>query len=353
MAPVFSDALIEADERPSSGEIRYRVALLTGCVQDLVFPTLNRDTADVLLANGCQVHTPPVQPCCGSLHAHNGERELARLLARRLIDLLPPDRYDAIITNAGGCGSHLRHYAPLLSDDSAYAARARLWDTKIRDVHEWLVAIGYRSPEAGPFDVATTVTYHDSCHLAHGQRVVSEPRTILGSMRGVRMVELPEANWCCGSAGIYNITQPEQSDKLLDRKVRHISETQRRWWRRPTPAVICRSSAASNAAGTLSRSERRCRFWPAPIGTKRPSSGQCRRTGQTSLCIRVNMGFWALLDLDTHIDKGSKNEALIDDLSPLRLAVAVHAAHGLGSGLPRLQPRPKGPARSRLLEATR
>jgi len=225
VAPVFSDALIKTDERPSSGEIRYRVALLTGCVQDLVFPTLNRDTADVLLANGCQVHTPPVQPCCGSLHAHNGERELARLLARRLIDLLPPDRYDAIITNAGGCGSHLRHYAPLLSDDSAYAARARLWDTKVRDVHEWLVAIGYRSPEAGPFDAATTVTYHDSCHLAHGQRVVSEPRTILRSMRGVKMVELPEASWCCGSAGIYNITQPEQSDKLLDRKVRHIAET--------------------------------------------------------------------------------------------------------------------------------
>ena len=225
MAPVFSDALIAADERPRSGEVGYRVALLTGCVQDLVFPTLNRDTADVLLANGCQVHTPPVQPCCGSLHAHNGERELARSLARAMIDLLPPERYDAIITNAGGCGSHLRHYGPLLSDDQAYASKARQWDAKVRDVHEWLVAIGYRPADASPFDGTTVVTYHDSCHLAHGQRVVSEPRAILRSLKGLTLVELPESNWCCGSAGIYNITQPEQSDKLLERKVRHISET--------------------------------------------------------------------------------------------------------------------------------
>jgi glycolate oxidase iron-sulfur subunit len=222
MAAAFSNALIAPQERPH-GDARYRVALLTGCVQDLVFPDVNRDTADVLLANGCVVDTPPVQPCCGSLHAHNGERELARTLARRMIDLIPPDRYDAIITNAGGCGSHLRHYFPLLSDDDQYAARARAWDGKVRDIHEWLVAIDYRRPLAPP--LTASVTYHDSCHLAHGQKVTGQPRMVLRELPGVSVVDLPESAWCCGSAGIYNITQPEQSDKLLHRKVRNVLGT--------------------------------------------------------------------------------------------------------------------------------
>ncbi len=123
----FRTALIAPHEQPA-GPARYRVAMLTGCVQDLVFPDVNRDTVDVLLANGCAVDTPAVQPCCGSLHAHNGDLRRARALARRMIDLFPPDRYDAIISNAGGCGSHLRHYGPLLAHDAAYRDRARLWD---------------------------------------------------------------------------------------------------------------------------------------------------------------------------------------------------------------------------------
>ena len=139
---------------------RYRVALLTGCIQDLVFSDVNRDTADVLLANGCAVDTPPLQPCCGSLHAHNGELDLARELARRMIDLFPPGRYDAIVTNAGGCGSHLRHYGHLLEDDPRYRDEARAWDAKLKDVHEWLVQIGCRAPSASPF--AHTCGHHVS-----------------------------------------------------------------------------------------------------------------------------------------------------------------------------------------------
>src|SRR5262245_56669616 len=137
VARAFSNRLIARYEAPS-GPVRYKVALLTGCVQDLVLPDVNRDTADVLLANGGAVDTPSPQPCFGSLHAHNGELELARGQARRLIDLFPTDRYDAIITNAGGCGSHLRHYAHLLEDDPRYRESARAWDSKLRDVHEWL-----------------------------------------------------------------------------------------------------------------------------------------------------------------------------------------------------------------------
>ena len=221
IAPAFSDQLIAPQERPAS-EARYRVALLTGCVQDLVFSDLNRDTADVLLANGCAVDPPPLQPCCGSLHAHNGERELARTLARRVIDLMPPDRYDAIISNAGGCGSHLRHYGPLLHDDERYAAAARAWDAKLRDVHEWLAQVGWRPPTAAPFDVPITVAYHDSCHLAHGQRVTRQPRDVLRSLPGVSFVELTEASWCCGAAGTYAIAQPAESERLLKRKVEHV-----------------------------------------------------------------------------------------------------------------------------------
>ncbi|WP_345789197.1 (Fe-S)-binding protein [Luteolibacter sp. LG18] len=220
----FSSDLIAAAEEPAT-HARCRVALLTGCIQDLAFSSINRDTADVLLANGCSVHTQEWQPCCGSLHAHNGELGMAASLARRMIDLIPPGDYDAIITNAGGCGSHLRHYSTLLAGDHRYADRAKEWDRKVKDIHEWLVDIHPRIPTASPFETETSVTYHDSCHLAHGQKVVSQPRAILKLIPGLRYIELPEASWCCGSAGVYSITQPEQSARLQERKIGHIAGT--------------------------------------------------------------------------------------------------------------------------------
>lgn len=224
ISTAFSHELIAEFEHPR-GAPRFRVAMLTGCVQDLAFADINRDTVDVLLANGCTVHTPRVQPCCGSLLGHNGERANARQLARQLIDLLPPEDVDAIITNAGGCGSHLRHYGRLLADDPDYAPRARAWDAKLRDIHEWLVEIGFRPPLASPFRARVPVTYHDSCHLTHGQKVTRQPRQLLQDIPGIEFRELPESNWCCGSAGVYNITQPEQSEALLERKVAHIAAT--------------------------------------------------------------------------------------------------------------------------------
>ena len=209
---------------PARGIRRFRVALLAGCAQDLIFSDVNRDTAEVLAHNGCEVVTPPDQHCCGSLHAHNGEWELAQELARRNIDQFPPESFDAIISNAGGCGSHLKHYARLLSDDVRYVERARLWDAKVKDIHEWLAFTGIESPPAAgaPQQV---VTYHESCHLCHGQKVSAQPRSLLRVIPGVRLVELPEASWCCGSAGIYNLTQPEMAGQLLKRKVDHILST--------------------------------------------------------------------------------------------------------------------------------
>jgi glycolate oxidase iron-sulfur subunit len=219
----FSSQLI-APVTPPIGPKRFRVAMLTGCVQDLLFSDVNRDTVQVLAHNGCEVFTPPNQFCCGSLHGHNGELELARSLARRNIDLFPPHQFDAIISNAGGCGSHLKHYARLLHDDPHYRDRARDWDAKARDIHEWLMQIGPRPPVPGDHP-HLAVTYHESCHLSHGQKITLQPRRLLRLIPNLTLVELPESNWCCGSAGIYNITQPEMAGTLLHRKVRHIRGT--------------------------------------------------------------------------------------------------------------------------------
>ena len=222
----FSHQLIRPVERPADGKVKYRVGLLTGCVQDLVFSNINRDTVDVLLANGCEVHTPSVQFCCGSLHGHNGDPATARLLAKRNIDGFDLGGLDAIITNAAGCGSHLKKYGELLEEDAQYAERAAEWSRKCKEITEFLVEIGFRSPERGPRDVSLDrVTYHEACHLCHGQKITNQPRALLLSIPGLKLTELPESTWCCGSAGIYNILQPEMSQKLLDRKLEKIQAT--------------------------------------------------------------------------------------------------------------------------------
>ncbi len=222
MQPEFSAEQI-APMTPAFGPKRYRVAMLIGCAQDLIFSDINRDTVEVLARNGCEVVTPPEQLCCGSLHAHNGEWALAQQLARKQIQQFPPEEFDAIITNAGGCGSHLKHYRKLLADDPLYSDRAALWDQKVKDIHEWLIEIGIQPPanDAPP----QVVTYHESCHLAHGQKITAQPRQLLGAIPNLKLVELPESSWCCGSAGIYNIIQPEMANTLLDRKLAHIRTT--------------------------------------------------------------------------------------------------------------------------------
>lgn len=218
----FSDALIDETEAPS--EKRYRVGMLTGCVQDLIFSDVNRDTVDVLLANGCEVITPRSQGCCGSLHAHNGDLEQARAQARAAISSFDLESLDAIITNAAGCGSHLKHYTHLLRDDPDYSEKAKLWDQKARDINEWLVEIDFRVPESKGEEPVRT-TYHEACHLCHGQKISSQPREILNAVPGLDLVELRDATHCCGSAGVYNITQPEQAAKLQREKVERIAET--------------------------------------------------------------------------------------------------------------------------------
>jgi glycolate oxidase iron-sulfur subunit len=208
---------------PAVGPRKYRVALLAGCAQDIIFSNVNCDTAEVLARNGCEVHTPPEQSCCGSLHSHNGEMELARQLAIRNLEQFPPAQYDAIISNAGGCGSHLKHYSAMFGGDSPWKETAALWDKKVKDIHEWLIEIGVAPPSSA--QPAMRVTYHESCHLSHGQKIVAQPRQVLRSIPNLELVELPEANWCCGSAGIYNVIQPETAGKLLERKLDWIAFT--------------------------------------------------------------------------------------------------------------------------------
>lgn len=201
---------------------RARVALLTGCVQSVVFGAHNRATARVLAANGCQVVVPAEQGCCGALHAHGGDHDRALALARRTIEVFEAARAEALVVNASGCGAHLKGYGALLAGDPAWAERARRLAASVQDVAEFLA----REPLRGPLrPVELTVTYHDPCHVVHGQKVRSQPRQLLAQVPGLRVVELPEADWCCGSAGIYNLTQPEMAGRLLARKVGHVLAT--------------------------------------------------------------------------------------------------------------------------------
>jgi glycolate oxidase iron-sulfur subunit len=249
-SPDLIPAVAAGSRRPPGDGLvppTYRVGLLTGCIQDLVYSDVNRDTAAVLRANGCTVVTPPAQGCCGSLHAHNGEYEMAKDYARRLLDHFDLDSLDAIITNAAGCGSHLKHFDRLLQDDPQYAAKAQQWSHKVKDISQWLVEIDFRPPtQAG---TEARVTYHDACHLCHGQKITAQPRELLRKIPGLQMVPLTESMWCCGSAGIYNLIQPEMADKLLQRKLDHIAATGATIVATGNPGCLLQISSGLSARG--------------------------------------------------------------------------------------------------------
>ena len=208
---------------PAEGPRRARVALLTGCVQSVVFGAHNRATARVLAKNGCDVVVPDGQGCCGALNAHGGDHARALAMARSTIDTFEAAGVESVIVNTSGCGAHMKAYGHLLADDPAYAARAKRFVASVQDLAEFLA----REPLRGPLSpVPLTCTYHDPCHVVHGQKIKSEPRQLLAQIPGLRLVELAESDWCCGSAGIYNLTQPEMATRLLHRKVGHVLATQ-------------------------------------------------------------------------------------------------------------------------------
>jgi glycolate oxidase iron-sulfur subunit len=207
---------------PAAGEQRYRVAFLAGCLANVTNARLHEATVRVLQKNGCEVSIPKGQGCCGALHLHSGLREDAQRLARRNIDALENGGYDAILTNAAGCGSTLKEYGELLADDPQYAAKAHAFAAQMRDVTEFLAGIELNTAMT---PANAVVTYQDSCHLAHGQRVRTAPRKLLKAIPGVEFREMRGADICCGSAGIYNVVQNEMAMQILGSKMTSVNAT--------------------------------------------------------------------------------------------------------------------------------
>jgi glycolate oxidase iron-sulfur subunit len=212
----------EADLLPAIGERRARVGMLSGCVMSLLFGDVNDATVRVLRRNGCEVVIPKNQVCCGALNIHNGETKMAKTMARRNIDAFLASRVDAVIVNAAGCGAAMKEYGYLLREDSAYKEKAESFAERVKDASEFLAAIGLIGP-VGRMEMK--VTYQDPCHLAHGQRIRNQPRSLLSAIPGLRFVEMNGSDRCCGSAGIYNLTHPEMSQELLREKMESIDQT--------------------------------------------------------------------------------------------------------------------------------
>lgn len=207
---------------PAQGAPRARVAFFAGCMQQVAFSELNRATIRVLQANGCDVIVPAKQVCCGALDVHAGLRDVAQRLARQNLEVFLADDFDAVITNTAGCGSTLKEYELLFPDDPGTQKTAEQFRRKARDVSEFLMELGLR-PAARA--VPLRITFQDSCHLLHGQKVRHAPREILRAIPGIELIEMNLADHCCGSAGIYNLLHPEVAGELLEEKMEHARAT--------------------------------------------------------------------------------------------------------------------------------
>jgi len=219
--PFFYDQL--GTVHPAEGPRRYRVAFFAGCIANLAFARLNEATIRVLQRNGCDVVVPADQGCCGALHVHAGMRDLARELAKRNIQTFLADGFDAIVTNAAGCGSVLKEY-PLLFEEEQREVQesAKHFSSKLKDVTEFLAGIDL-NPAFAVMNIRAT--YQDPCHLGHAQRIRTAPRRLVAAIPGVQLIELKESEICCGSAGIYNVVHNQMAEQLLAAKMQRIDET--------------------------------------------------------------------------------------------------------------------------------
>jgi glycolate oxidase iron-sulfur subunit len=206
----------------TTAERRGHVALFTGCIMSTAYADVHEATIRVLNLNGYDVTLVADQGCCGALHVHAGEPDGGRALARKNIDAFASSSFDAVIVNAAGCGAALKEYGHLLKDDSAYSSRASEFSARVKDVIEFLGDAGLSVPP-GPLN--WRVTYQEPCHLAHAQRITKQPRTLLAAIPELTLIEMPESSLCCGSAGIYNLIQPEMSQQLLERKLANALST--------------------------------------------------------------------------------------------------------------------------------
>lgn len=223
LAPEISPKFFVArNQRYTASAPRYTVLLHAGCVMHVAFAHVDEATVRVLQRNDCSVLVPSKQGCCGAIAVHAGEMQFGLELAKRNIEAFEESGADYYIINAAGCGSTLKEYGHLLRDDLQWAERAARFSSRVRDVLEFLDEVGL-SPDLGTVD--EVVTYQDACHLAHAQRITAPPRRLLAQIPGVRLVEMNESSLCCGSAGIYNVTQPEMARRLGTRKAANVAAT--------------------------------------------------------------------------------------------------------------------------------
>jgi glycolate oxidase iron-sulfur subunit len=210
---------------PARGEKRYRVGIILGCVQRIFFHPVNEATVRVLTANGCEVVVPKNQNCCAALPAHQGQEERAKSLAKQTIDSFADMDLDAIVINAAGCGHTLKEYGHILADDLEYKEKAAGFAAKVKDIQEFLMEIGLTVNLSSISSDEIAVVYQDACHLLHGQKISLEPRQLLQKIPGLKLKEPIDAALCCGSAGIYNMLQPEVSEELGEQKVNNLLNT--------------------------------------------------------------------------------------------------------------------------------
>jgi glycolate oxidase iron-sulfur subunit len=217
----FSDDIIPAITTPK-GEVKYKTAFLSGCLMNVMFAEINKDTVDVLQSCDCEVFTPKDQICCGSLQAHSGDFDTAKKLAKHTIDVFSDYQFDYMISNSAGCGAFMKEYAHILHDDEQYSERARQFSKRVKDISEFLTEANL--PE-NLKNTVQSITYHDACHLAHTQKITEAPRKMIKAIPGINYQELEEASWCCGSAGTYNIVHYKESMIILERKMENIRKT--------------------------------------------------------------------------------------------------------------------------------
>ena len=220
----FQDSLPELI--PAQGERRYRVGMLLGCVQRIFLPEVNDATVRVLTANGCEVVIPKSQGCCAALSHHQGQVEQAQTLARQMIEAFEAQNLDVVLVNASGCGHTMKEYGHLLQDDAEYRDRAIAFSAKVKDVQEFLDEVGLTTP-LSPLqgDAPLSLVYQDACHMLHGQKIQQQPRRLLKKIPNVKLREPVDAALCCGSAGVYNILQPEVGEELGRQKVENLTNT--------------------------------------------------------------------------------------------------------------------------------
>ncbi len=209
----------DQDVIKAKGESKAEVAFMTGCIMDVMFSDINHATINVLTRNGNDVRIPKKQTCCGALHVHAGDRDTGRKLAKQNIEAF--EESGKIVINSAGCGCMLKEYKELFKEDPEWYGRAEAFSEKVEDISKYLYDTGYEVPKA---EIKTKITYHDACHLAHGQGIREQPRDILLNIPGVEMVHMPNSDRCCGSAGIYNITNPEMAGEVLENKMANVPD---------------------------------------------------------------------------------------------------------------------------------